>query len=127
MINDLQLQGRTSRWMCSKNEVHVHLVVLGEEVPADVKIVLSRDEWDRANRFVVKSDQHLFLAAHYALRVVLAGYLREDPASLEFRRNTHGKPSLRGEDVQFNMSHSHGAVAIAVCTEVVGIDIEYVR
>lgn len=36
----------------------------------------------------------------------------------------HGKPVLRGGDVQFSLSHSAGMVAVALCDCAVGVDIQ---
>jgi len=119
-------QGKLSR-TCLPNEVHIYLFRLGEPAEGCLNPTLSSEECVRAGRFVEKRDRDLFITAHSALRVVLSGYTHQDPASLEFRANMQGKPSLLGGEIQFNMSHSYDAVAIAVSRDVVGIDIEYIR
>jgi 4'-phosphopantetheinyl transferase len=113
--------------MCSQSEVHIHVFRVNPLASAKLYAILSRAECERAEKFVVKDARDLFIAAHCVLRTTLARYLHKDPASLEFRTNRHGKPYLRGREIQFNMSHSHDAIAIAFCHDLVGIDIEYVR
>jgi 4'-phosphopantetheinyl transferase len=113
--------------MCSPGEVHVHLFRLSGPTPANLDRILSRDERDRAERFQVKNSRDLFIAAHCALRTTLAAYLHQEPQSLEFQTDSYGKPFLSRGKIQFNMSHSHDAIAIAVCNDVVGIDVECIR
>ncbi len=37
----------------------------------------------------------------------------------------HGKPYLVGQDLQFNLSHSHQLALLAFCHREVGVDVEY--
>lgn len=39
----------------------------------------------------------------------------------------HGKPYIEGMDIHFNISHSLGIVAVAICDFPIGIDIERLR
>lgn len=41
-----------------------------------------------------------------------------------YRRNEHGKPYLADNRVYFNLSHSGGITAVAICEEEVGLDIQ---
>ena len=62
-----------------------------------------------------------------ALRRVLSHYLDEDPARIEFRIGSHGKPALADPetDLRFNLSHSGETALIAVSRgNEVGVDIE---
>ena len=42
-----------------------------------------------------------------------------------FLTSEHGKPYLEGNGVYFNISHSQGVIACAVCDMPIGIDIEF--
>ncbi len=77
-----------------------------------------------ARRFRREADQRGSLAAYLLLRHALReGYGIDEMPVLVY--NQHGKPSLAGHpDLYISLSHSEGAVAVAVDTAPVGIDIE---
>ena len=93
--------------------------------------ILDDDERARAARFVFPHDGRRYVAAHAALRLVLAHYLDEDPRRLRFERGTRGKPRLACRmtgDYEINLSHSAGRALIAVArAREVGVDIEVHR
>ncbi|HEY9037273.1 MAG TPA: 4'-phosphopantetheinyl transferase superfamily protein [Pseudomonadales bacterium] len=89
---------------------------------------LSSDEQQRLSRFAHDEPAHAFLAARMVLRGVLAALHRCDPECIELDKNAWDKPRLRApaSDWQFNLSHSHGWLALAVSqVGEVGVDIEY--
>jgi len=99
---------------------------------APFRDLLAPDERARAARFLYEEDRRRYTVARGVLRSILARYLGVEPAAIEFRYGTHGKPSLAevtaGLDVRFNLSHSYGWAlhAFAVGREV-GVDVERVR
>ncbi len=94
--------------------------------PADT--VLNASEIERASRFRFEMHRRRFIAARHALRVILAGYLDANPSSLSFAYGDHGKPSVEGSPLHFNLSHSGDAAALAVSTDrELGLDIEEMR
>jgi 4'-phosphopantetheinyl transferase len=100
---------------------------------AALSALLSRDERNRAERFVRERDRHRFTVARGALRTILAGALGNDrPVSLAFDYGAYGKPSLaqpcNPHHLHFNLAHSHDLALLAVTQgQEVGIDVEYVR
>jgi len=60
------------------------------------------------------------------VRYLIAEVTRQDPQSLNFSTNKHGKPFLVGlPDIHFNLSHSHGVAVCALCRNAaVGVDVE---
>ena len=63
--------------------------------------------------------------AHLAEALVLAAYLEVTPATLEFERGQGGKPRLRGEPLQFNLSHSGRLALLALTRRLqVGVDVQ---
>ena len=74
--------------------VHVWRVSLRAADHAELVRVLSPDEQERARRFIHERDAHAYIAAHGALRRVLAGYQAMSPHSLRFATGPFGKPSL---------------------------------
>lgn len=87
--------------------------------------VLATEETERAAKFAFPYLRQRYIAAHGMLRLILGAVLNREPASLEFRKGDHGKPFLMGEELQFNLSHSHehGLLAVTGMTEI-GVDIE---
>jgi 4'-phosphopantetheinyl transferase len=91
--------------------------------------LLSAGERGRAERFRRTEDRHSFIAAHGALRLLLAAMLGEKPQSLTFAANAYGKPYLvPNRAIEFNMSHSGGIVLIAFARHTaIGVDVEALR
>jgi len=114
-------------------EAQVWAVDLGS-LPGDLgplEASLSGAERDRASRFVFPDDRRRFIAAHAALREVLAAYLGRSPRDLAFATGPRGKLRLADAAeawLQFNLSHSHEAALIVCARErAVGADIEWMR
>jgi 4'-phosphopantetheinyl transferase len=112
--------------------VHVWRVELDRAaVHADLWAVLGEEERRRAMRFRFVRDTERFVAAHAAVRTILARYLDDtDPAALSFDTGPFGKPALVGESVKqlhFSLSHSAGLALCAVARHDVGVDVERVR
>jgi 4'-phosphopantetheinyl transferase len=112
-------------------EVHVWAILLDLDDAAIERLhgVLSQEERSRAAAIRLSRQKKRFVAGRGALRSILAGYARSDPARLEFRYNRWGKPELTaGGDLQFNLTHS-GALGLCAVTRgrAVGVDVERVR
>lgn len=92
--------------------------------------MLSDDEWAHARRFAFERDRRRFLAAHAALRQLLARHTDLPGASLDFVQGPFGKPALAGHTaaLHFNLSHSGPLALIAFHpTTAVGVDVESMR
>lgn len=87
---------------------------------------LSPPEIRKADRYMKQSDRHLSLVSRALLRYLIAETTGQDPRSLNFSVNEHGKPFLdQLPDMHFNLSHSHGAAVCALCRNAaVGVDVE---
>ena len=117
-----------------QNELHVWRATL-DLAPIDLECLratLSSDEQARAARFHFPEDQQHFVAAHGALRMILARYLNRAPAQIEFCYSPHGKPELAppadAHALRFNLSHSQGLALYAITRDhEIGIDLEGVR
>lgn len=98
---------------------------------SELSAVLSHDERFRAERFYFERDRRRFIVARALLRRLLAGYLRTDPALLDFSYGATGKPALAGRwsgALDFNVSHSGDGILCAITTgRAVGADLEYIR
>ena len=63
--------------------------------------------------------------AHLGEGIVLASYLGLTPAMLEYERGPGGKPRLRGEPLQYNLSHSEQLALVAVSRRLaLGVDVQ---
>lgn len=116
-----------------ENEVHVWLADL--DVPAraagQLAASLGDEESIQAKRFRFPVHRERFIARRGVLRFVLGRYLGIEPAALEFRRSSYGKPCLgdrHDPDLRFNCSHSGSLALIAVTRgREVGVDLERVK
>lgn len=90
---------------------------------------LSEDERARAARFAFARDRQRYTVARGRLREILAARLSCGAAALGFDYSENEKPTLRGgQACQFNLSHSEGMAALAICDGFeLGVDIEHVR
>ena len=91
--------------------------------------LLAPDERARADRFHFSDDRRRYIAGRAEVRRRLADRIGTSPVRVELEVGLQGKPSLsRGNDVDFNFSHSDGWAILAVTAgTTVGIDIEAVR
>jgi 4'-phosphopantetheinyl transferase len=125
-----------ARWPTGKpaplaaNEIQVWLADLRQPVErlAQLTATLSAEEQERAMRFGLAELRDLFIAGRGLLRELLAVYLNQPAATLQFRQGLQGKPLLAGgggnNDLHFNVSHSADWALYAVARCPVGIDLE---
>jgi 4'-phosphopantetheinyl transferase len=109
-------------------EVDVWLIHLPESLQG-AAVCLSRDESDRAARFIFDRDRARFSVAHTGLRDILSRYTLQAPAAIELRTGERGKPYLADyPDIRFNLSHSGCWAMVAVARgREVGVDIECIK
>lgn len=115
-------------------EVHVWGVSLaqGRGMASLDPTVLSAEERERMRSFRFERDRDRFIAAHIAVRTILARYLHIPAGSIVFRCDGFGKPCALlppgAPALRFNLSHSEDRALIAVtCGTEVGVDCERVR
>ena len=93
--------------------------------------LISKDERERADRFVKPDDRRRYVAGRAGLRRVLCTYLDCHPSNLSFTYNDWGKPELSADGrlrLHFNLSHTEGQALLGVCKEApIGVDIEKIR
>lgn len=93
---------------------------------------LSQQEWQRSYGLKSATRRREFLLTRGFVRSVLAEYSGSDPAGLNVIVSDQGKPKLLPTSgrppIAFNVSHSHGSVALVLCDGAsVGVDIERKR
>src|SRR3954454_4324080 len=86
-------------------------------------------ERQRAATFLHEEACRRWVAARWALRRALEGYLEEPAAEIELEEGERGKPRLRrAVGIEFNLSHSGGLALVAVTEgRQVGVDVEMVE
>ena len=90
--------------------------------------LLSTDEKKRAEKFYFEKVRDRYIAGRGLLRTLLGGYLDMDPAGIRFDYEPNGKPVLKEQPIQFNVSHSEGEGTFAFCLDhAVGVDVEWRR
>lgn len=93
---------------------------------------LTADERSRAERLYFQNDRERFIVARGILRAILSRYLDTEPSRLRFCYTDYGKPAVvkefGGDEVCFNVSHSHGLALFAVTRgRELGVDLEWRR
>ena len=111
----------------------VHLWIIDCDRPHEIECarkLLDEQERGKADRFINERDSWRYIAAHAALRSILAGYIGTKAETIRFRYGPHGKPELDAEYpdyISFNMSHSERLVLVAIAAgRPVGVDVERV-
>jgi len=85
-------------------------------------------EQERYESFLREQPAKRWLAARWALRRVLEGYMGRPAAAIELEIAERGKPYLReNEGLEFSLSHSAGLALVAVTAgRPVGVDVELI-
>jgi 4'-phosphopantetheinyl transferase len=118
----------------SSNDVHLWRAKLDQsnECVKQLTQMLSDEEQRKTERFHFDKDRKRFIVSHGVLRTILSRYLDVEPNRLRFGYRSHGKPylveKLNGEEVCFNLSHSHSMSLYAFTrSRQIGVDIEYIH
>jgi 4'-phosphopantetheinyl transferase len=89
---------------------------------------LSADETERAAKFKFPADRNRYVVAHGFLRKALSRYLGGEPSHFDFSVNSHGKPALKGHELEFNLTHSADFALVALTkSHKIGVDVERIR
>jgi 4'-phosphopantetheinyl transferase len=105
------------------------LVDLDAGSDAEAESTLDAAEHARAARFVFDRDRRRYVAAHVALRRLLAMRTNREPSRLSFDAGRFGKPHLRGDPrCAFSLSHSGHLALVALADDgEIGVDLELIR
>lgn len=109
---------------------HAHVwrifLPIESEIKTSLQHSLSQDELSRLEKFHFESDRERTLVARGGLRDILARYLNKAPSNIQFHYTKLGKPFLNHTTLNFNVSHAHHCILIAIADGMlVGIDVEY--
>lgn len=107
----------------------IHLPESGfEEIFPRLEPYLTGEEVEAANRFIFERHRLLYAASHAFMRIRLGASLGREPKRIEIVRGEYGKPALKDEALEFNLSHTLGLAMLGMSpagTEV-GVDVERV-
>jgi 4'-phosphopantetheinyl transferase len=118
----------------SRDRIDLWLAFVDEEIDDGLllqyKKLLAPDELLRHSRFYFERDRHLYLVTRALVRTALSRYSTLKPQEWTFELNGSGRPEITNangdaRDIAFNISHTAGAVLLAVTSSVqIGVDIE---
>jgi 4'-phosphopantetheinyl transferase len=114
----------------ARGRVQTFLIELdiGEAERSALALTLSPDEAARAARFVSPVHARRFTAARGFLRCAMGRFIGCAPSELRFEYGPHGKPTLPGTPIRFNLSHSGDLALLGVTREArLGVDVERLR
>jgi 4'-phosphopantetheinyl transferase len=99
---------------------------------ASLAALLAPEEAERSRRFLLQRDRDRSVTSRGLLRLILATYLRTEPAQIQFRYLAQGKPVLAPElhpgPLHFSVSHSRDLIVYAISfLAPLGVDVELVR
>src|ERR1700733_10118631 len=82
---------------------------------------------NKVSRYHFISDQWRVILSDLFVRQALAQELQIDDKSIEIEINNYGKPFLKSQVRQFNLSHAEELIVLATDDTPIGIDIEYIQ
>lgn len=107
------------------HEVDVWLVNLGA---LPMMVVGSEQTSASDSNSLLNPRRDLRIRQQFFIRLLLGKYLDRPGKDIEIIKDAKGKPSIRGETLAFNLSHSGTYLAMAISASgSIGIDIEYKR
>ena len=107
---------------------YISAAELAPQYESLAEMLLSHEERARADSFCFARDRRCYLAAHGALRLLIARYTGKSPETVTIRNDANARPMLENSPIQFNLSHSGDSVLIAFsCAAPVGVDVEKIH
>ena len=113
-----------------KEAIHIWGVHVPEvqDRAAELELVLSAHEREKAARFRRAADRVSSISARGALRMLLSGYTGIPVEAIDFSYTENGKPYIRNSDIAFNVSHSSEWALIAIGRgRKIGVDTEKIK
>ena len=110
------------------NVINVYTIITSDYLQnlKELYNLLSVREKIQSTKFITPSLSNRYIITRAALRGILAKHLNVIPQDIEFITNSYGKPSVKGNSIKFNMSHSIEMAYYAVSISFdLGIDVEF--
>jgi len=130
---------KTGNWIVPTDEanklnknVHIWLIRYdqSDQIFADSKHILSKEEKERSSRFHFDIDHKRFSVTRSLLKKYLGKIISRPPREIHFKFNKYGKPELLNspKEIHFNVTHSGNLGMIAITDLApIGIDVEQFR
>jgi 4'-phosphopantetheinyl transferase len=112
------------------NTLHVWKIPLDlpESELAPLFSLLDETEKQRAKQFHFDIHRRRYIAAHAAMRLILAEQLKISAQTVDIQVHQNGKPFLPNSSLHFNLSHSEELALIALSNQAqVGVDVEHIK
>jgi 4'-phosphopantetheinyl transferase len=90
---------------------------------------LTQAEKERGQKYHQLKDRQRFVVSRGAQRHILARYISQNPAEINFAIGDNKKPYLSnpgGISIQYNITHAGDYILLAVSNSPVGADVEYI-
>jgi 4'-phosphopantetheinyl transferase len=109
-------------------DVHVWILRVADVAPGTLDGWLTDDERARERAFRADTDRDHFRLTRWLQRWALSKYAPVGPAEWRFATEANGRPVVASPafPLSFNASNTAGMIAVAVCRDVVGVDVENV-
>lgn len=120
----LAVAGRIDVWLTFQDEIH------DQSLLTAFASLLSKEEARRNAAYHFARDRKCDLVTRALVRTALSRYASVQPRDWTFITNQYGKPEIldpvpEAVGLTFNVSHTHGLIALAVASDVrIGIDVE---
>lgn len=103
-----------------------HIVIMAEldKFGHIEPILLSQAELARAQNITDDVTRKRFIAGRTLLRQLLSHYIDCNPADIELITGSSGKPALKDQSIEFNISHSKNWYGFAFSKSPIGLDLE---
>lgn len=109
-------------------ETHLALLDVDSAERKNYETALRPDELARAAQFYCSIDAERYIVRRGKLRELLARRLGCAPRDVPLNCSSFGKPSVKGTDLRFNLSHSGGVALYVFARDAeIGCDIEWRR
>ena len=88
---------------------------------------LTPQETKRMKRHKKESERIQYVIGKGFLKLLLSKYLNREPMDIEFGYGMNNKPYIKDtRELYFNVSHSRDWVVVGLCSDELGVDIEFV-
>ncbi|HFQ8588123.1 TPA: 4'-phosphopantetheinyl transferase superfamily protein [Clostridioides difficile] len=109
----------------------VVLIIANITILRDENIIetyLSSEQIREKNNYYKQMDRNNYLLSHGIINRIFSSILRVEGKDVVWNYTNYKKPYIKNKmGIKFNISHTKGAIAIALSINDVGVDIEYME
>ena len=127
-INDLKFIP-SKEYSLNTTDIIIHIIYLPNflDLKSDLVKFLNSQEINRVERFHKENDKNRFIICRSILKFILATHTKLPVKSILLNYHFNKKPYLASHPgLNFNISHSEDFAVIAISSDKVGVDIEYI-